>query len=69
MAGTGDWQLYDLSADPGEIRDLAAERPEKLAELLAAWDRYVDEAGVLLGPNTIFEVDPAMFDPPGLQEG
>jgi arylsulfatase len=60
--GTGDWQLYDLSADPGEIRDLAAEYPEKLAELLDQWDRYVAEAGVILTPNTIFEIDPALFE-------
>ena len=29
------WQLYDLANDRTETRDLAAERPEKLAELLA----------------------------------
>lgn len=43
----GDWKLnvsdppgrswlFDLSADPGERRDLSTERPEKLAELRAA---------------------------------
>jgi arylsulfatase len=46
--GPGDWQLYDLSADPGEIDDLAASRPEKLAELLVLWDRYVEDTGVIL---------------------
>jgi arylsulfatase len=46
--GSGDWQLYDLSADPGEIEDLAATHPEKLAELLALWDRYVEDTGVIL---------------------
>ena len=33
--------LYDLSRDVGEDRDLAAEEPERVAELLAlheAWD-------------------------------
>jgi len=29
------FELYDLTADPGERRDLAQERPEKLAELSA----------------------------------
>ena len=47
--GPGSWQLYDLSRDPGEIDDLAASRPDKLAELLALWDRYVEETGVILG--------------------
>jgi len=56
--GPGSWQLYDLSADPGEIDDLAAARPEKLAELLQLWDRYVEETGVVLDPVSVYEVDP-----------
>jgi arylsulfatase A-like enzyme len=55
--GTGSWQLYDLSADPGEIEDLAAARPDKLAELLALWDRYVQETGVILDPLSVFDID------------
>jgi arylsulfatase A-like enzyme len=55
--GPGAWQLYDLSADPGEIDDLAASRPEKLAELLGLWDRYVEENGVILDPISVFEED------------
>ena len=48
--GPGAWQLYDLSADPGEINDLAASYPDKLAELLVLWERYVSETGVILDP-------------------
>jgi arylsulfatase len=55
--GPGTWQLYDLSADPGEIDDLAASRPEKLAELLELWGRYVKESGVILDPVSVFEID------------
>ena len=53
--GTGTWQLYDLSADPGEIDDLAASRPDKLSELLALWERYVEQTGVVLDPALAFE--------------
>jgi arylsulfatase len=59
--GTGDWQLYNLSGDPGEIVDLAEAQPEKLAELLRLWDRYVAENGVITDPVTVFEVDPSLF--------
>ena len=34
----GNWMLFDLHADPTEIDDLAQSRPEKLAELIAAFD-------------------------------
>ncbi|KAK2790502.1 hypothetical protein FQN52_005519 [Onygenales sp. PD_12] len=44
--GPEKWQLHDLQQDPGETRDLSEERPEKLTELLEAWDGYVREVGV-----------------------
>jgi arylsulfatase A-like enzyme len=34
-----EWELYDLTSDPTELRDLRAEHPGKLAELAAAWER------------------------------
>ncbi len=55
--GPGNWQLYDLSNDPGETQDQAAARPEKLAELLVLWDRYVRDTGVLLEPVSVFETE------------
>ena len=33
-----EWELYDLTTDPTELHDLAAEHPEKVAELAAAWE-------------------------------
>jgi arylsulfatase len=57
--GSGGWQLYDLSADLGETCDLAGERPEVLSQLLAAWDRYVAETGVVLSPVSVFEAEAA----------
>ncbi|GAB3010353.1 arylsulfatase [Mycobacterium bourgelatii] len=53
--GPGTWQLYDLAADPGEIHDQADVRPDKLAELLELWDRYVAENGVILEPISVFD--------------
>ena len=33
------WELYDLKSDPLEEHDLAKNRPEKVKELSAIWDR------------------------------
>ena len=45
------WQLFDLSTDPSEQHDLAAEHPEKLRELSDAWTAWARKAGVDLGPR------------------
>jgi arylsulfatase A-like enzyme len=45
--GTEKWQLYNIKSDPGEVYDLADEKPELLKELLAHWDQYVLENGVI----------------------
>jgi arylsulfatase len=45
--GTGEWQLYNLSLDPGEVDDLAAEHPEVVAELARAWEGYARDNGVI----------------------
>jgi arylsulfatase len=44
--GDNTWKLYDLSTDPFEHHDLSAQQPEKLAELLQEWDKYVEENNV-----------------------
>lgn len=45
--GSGNWELYNIAEDRSESRDLAATKPEKLKELLAAWKQYVLETGTL----------------------
>jgi arylsulfatase len=46
--GSGDWQLYDLGSDLAESHDLGAARPDKVAELRAAWDAYARDNHVIL---------------------
>src|SRR5690606_24718362 len=41
------WRLFDLAADPFEQNDLSAARPEKLAEMLDAWSKFVAASGVI----------------------
>jgi arylsulfatase A-like enzyme len=53
--GKGDWELFNLAADPAERKDLAAERPDKLKAMLALWDNYVKTNNVILPSRSIFE--------------
>ena len=46
LAATGRWELFNLAADIGETNDLADERPELLADLVEAWERFAADAGV-----------------------
>lgn len=46
--GKGEWELYNIARDPSESQDLATAEPEKMQELLAGWDAYVEENGVIL---------------------
>ena len=46
--GTGEWELFNISDDPGETNDLSGENSEKLAELIVAWEKYVVDNGVIM---------------------
>jgi arylsulfatase len=41
------WELYDLTTDPTETTNIAAERPEKVLELIDLWYAEADKYGVL----------------------
>ena len=58
------WLLFDLETDPAEQNNLAEERPETLARLEAAWERYVKENNVVLpeGPFRILPPEPLPTD-------
>ena len=45
--GSGEWELYNLSADPAEMNDLASEQPERLESMIEMWERYKQENTVL----------------------
>ncbi|MCW1429675.1 arylsulfatase [Novosphingobium sp. JCM 18896] len=46
--GDGQWHLFDVAADPGETKDLSAAEPARKAALVAAWDAYAKQVGVVL---------------------
>jgi arylsulfatase len=53
--GKGDWELFDLAADPGERNDLAAKRPDKLKAMLGLWENYARANNVILPSRSMFE--------------
>jgi arylsulfatase len=53
--GKGDWELFNLAVDPAERKDLAAERPDKVRELVALWEDYVRTNNVILPSRSLFE--------------
>jgi len=40
------WELYDLKNDRSESRDLAEKYPERVQEMVTAWDRYAERVGL-----------------------
>lgn len=40
------WELYDMQADRTEMHDLAAEQPDVVKRLSAAWQAWAERVGV-----------------------
>jgi arylsulfatase A-like enzyme len=45
------WELYDLSSDRSESKNLAKDKPEKLHELAASWTKQLEEYTALAAKN------------------
>lgn len=58
--GNGDWQLYDLASDPGEINDLAANYPERVDMMAKAWAAYATLNGVIQPDAPTFYAKPVV---------
>jgi arylsulfatase len=52
--GQSEWELFDLSNDPGETEDLSGEKPDKIIELRNLWERYASDVGVVLPEKSPF---------------
>ncbi|MBK9139309.1 MAG: arylsulfatase [Verrucomicrobia bacterium] len=59
-AGTNTaWELYDLATDRGETRNLAGEKPEKTAQLAAAWQKQWEEIQRVARPDPLTNSPPS----------
>ena len=45
--GSGEWELYNIKNDPGEMRNLGGEHPERLEQMVAMWEQYKTDNEVL----------------------
>jgi arylsulfatase len=68
--GKGEWELFNVAADPAERHDLAAERPDKVKAMVGLWDEYVRSNNVILPSRSVFEtlkdqLPPRVPDDPG----
>lgn len=50
-AGDGDWRLYDIRQDPGEVVDLRGSEPERFQRMLSGYERFAQENGVMPLPK------------------
>jgi len=45
--GKSEWELFDLKEDPAEMNDLSGRHPEQLKKMIARWEQYKKDNGVL----------------------
>ncbi len=43
----GSWELYDLDADRTELHDLAADHPQRVADMAAQYEAWARRCGVI----------------------
>ena len=68
--GTGEWELFNLASDSAERVDLAADMPDKFAEMYRLWQDYVAANNVIVPSRSVFEsledqLPPRFPDAPG----
>ena len=63
LTGTGQWELYDLDSDQGEMKDLAKEMPEKLEQMIEKWKQYEVETGTMFGGHLAYGQRQPLPDP------
>ncbi len=49
--GTGEWELYDIEVDPSELNNLADQKPELVAEMLAFYEQWAEDVNLVPVPE------------------
>lgn len=51
--GDGKWHLFNYTADIGENKDLSTQHPDMLKKLIADYDKFAKDVGVVIPSGTI----------------
>ena len=43
--GDGEWELFNITKDPGEMNDLAAQEPRRLSQMRAYYEQFLIDVG------------------------
>jgi len=62
--GTDVWELYNLANDPGEQKNVAAQHPDILQKMAAAYPVYAKSVGVVIPRGEAFANSAAHLFPP-----
>ena len=49
--GEGEWELYNLKSDPTETKNVSAQYPEKIVQLLQEWESYKANNNIIMPIN------------------
>lgn len=49
------WMLYNLAIDPGEEKNVAAQHPDVLQKMVAAYTKFVKDVGVGISRGWAYE--------------
>ena len=60
--GDDQWHLYNIVADPGETRDLGEEMPQRFQRMLALYEQYAADNGVLPVPPGYDQASQGIFN-------
>jgi len=63
--GSGEWELFNIKNDLGETTDLSKQEPAKTKAMLALWEEYVAQNGVILTDDGPFKAKAAPQKPTG----
>ncbi len=62
--GDGKWQLHNIVNDPTELVDIAYQNPEIIQKMIASYDKYAKDVGVVIPRGQAFDEGLESASPP-----